>query len=66
MERKFCPLWSLFPSPHLRDVGPVAPVGADLPGVVSLCVGMVTEGKIFPWPLLCFSDESDFVICLDL
>lgn len=53
----------MFLSLHLRDVGPVAPVDADLPGVVSLCVGMVTEGKIVPWPLLCF---SDFVMCLDL
>lgn len=56
----------MFLCPHLRDMGPVAPIDADLPGVVSLCVGMVTEGKIVPWPLLCFSDESDFVMCLDL
>lgn len=47
-------------------MGPVAPGNAVLPGVVCLCIGTVTEGKIVPWPLLCFSDESDFVMCLNL
>lgn len=56
----------MFLSCHLRGVGPVAPVNAHLSGVVHLCIGTVREGTIVPWPLLCFSDESDFVMCLDL
>lgn len=46
-------------------MGPVAPVNADLPGVVCLCIGIVTEEKIVPCPLLCFSGESVFAMDLN-